>query len=382
MGDFFYLSIMKKWLLFFIMFTCHTGESQHFYLFAGTYTNNGSRGIYVYDFDASSGKVKLLSHTDTAENPSYLCISRDGNFLYAVNEMDIEESGKVSAYYFDRRQSKLELINQQQSGGAHPCHISITRDGKMVFVANYTGGSLASFPIDKSGALLPAVQQIQHSGKSVDSIRQAKAHVHAVSLSPDEKYLLTPDLGTDKIHVYRYNSNAAKVLTSGKVGFIKCTPGSGPRQLCFSSNGKRVYVVEELTGMLTVYSFQGGMLKKLAVYSGHAPGAGNNHGSADIQISPDGKFLYMSNRGDENTVAIYKVDEKTGLLTPAGIESSEGNHPRNMLIDPTGRFLLVGNMKSNEVVIFKRNRATGQLSVTSRFAIFSPSCLKMMPVER
>lgn len=164
-------------MLFFCSLVCLLGKTQHFFLFAGTYTNNGSRGIYVYDFDASSGKVKLLSHTDTAENPSYLCISRDGNFLYAVNEMDIEESGKVSAYYFDRRQSKLELINQQQSGGAHPCHISITRDGKMVFVANYTGGSLASFPIDKSGALLPAVQQIQHSGKSVDSIRQTKAHV-------------------------------------------------------------------------------------------------------------------------------------------------------------------------------------------------------------
>jgi len=357
------------------------GVAQHFYLFAGTYTNNGSKGIYVYDFDAENGTVRLLSDTDSAENPSYLCISGDGNFLYAVNEVDIEESGRVSAYYFDRRQSKLQLINQQRSGGAHPCHISITGDGKMVFVANYTGGNLASFPTDKTGALLPSIQQIQHSGKSVDSIRQTKAHVHAVSLSPDEKYLLTPDLGTDKIHVYRYNANAAKVLTSGKEGFIKSTPGSGPRQLCFSANGKLVYVVEELSGMLTVYSFQGGMLKKLAGYSGHAPGAGNNHGSADIQISPDGKFLYMSNRGDENTVAIFKVEEKTGLLKPAGIQSSEGNHPRNMLIDPTGRFLLVGNMKSNEVVIFKRNRVTGQLSVTGRFAISSPSCLKMMPID-
>ncbi len=364
-------------MLFFCSLVCLLGKTQHFFLFAGTYTGNGSKGIYIYDFDAKNGTVLLLSHTDSADNPSYLCISAKGNYLYAVNEVDREKTGKVSAYRFDRATAKLELINQQQSGGAHPCHISITRDGKMVFVANYTGGSLASFPIDKSGALLPAVQQIQHSGKSVDSIRQAKAHVHAVSLSPDEKYLLTPDLGTDKIHVYRYNSNAAKVLTSGKVGFIKCTPGSGPRQLCFSSNGKRVYVVEELTGMLTVYSFQGGVLKKLKSYSGHPPGAGNNHGSADIQLSPDGKFLYMSNRGEENSISIFKVDLSTGLLIPAGIQSTGGKHPRNMLIDPTGRYLLVGNMKSNEVVIFRRNAMTGAIQEQGRFSLASPACLKM-----
>ncbi|MFM9020634.1 MAG: lactonase family protein [Sediminibacterium sp.] len=370
---------MKKWLLLLFLLAYLTGQSQHFYLLAGTYTNNGSKGIYVFDFDAENGTVRLLSHTDNADNPSYLCISKDGNYLYAVNEVDINQLGKVSAYLFDRRQSKLQLINQQRTGGAHPCHISITGDGKMVFVANYTGGNVAAFPVGDNGALLPATQFIQHEGKSADPIRQTNAHVHAVRLSPDEKYLLTPDLGTDKIHVYRYNANAAKVLTSGKEGFIKSTPGSGPRQLCFSANGKLVYVVEELSGMLTAYSFQRGVLKKLQSYAGHQPGAGNNHGSADIQISPDGKFLYMSNREDENSVAIFSVDEKTGLLTSAGILSTEGNHPRNMLIDPTGRYLLVGNMKSNEVVIFRRDMGNGQLQLTGRFSIPSPSCLKMIP---
>ncbi|MCA6466615.1 MAG: lactonase family protein [Chitinophagaceae bacterium] len=370
---------MKKWLLLLSLLTYITGATQHFYLFAGTYTNNGSKGIYVYDFDADNGTVRLLSHTDSAENPSYLCVSQDGNFLYAVNEVDIEQSGKVSAYHFDRRSSKLQFINQQRTGGAHPCHISVTGDGKTVFVANYSGGNIAAFPVGDNGALMPAVQLIQHTGKGADPVRQTQAHVHAVSLSPDEKYLLTPDLGTDKIHVYRYDRGSSKLEAGAKQGFIESAPGSGPRQLCFSANGKFVYVVEELSGMLTAYSFQRGVLKKLQSYTGHQPGAGNNHGSADVQMSPDGAFLYMSNRGEENTLAIFKVDQKTGLLTPAGIRSTEGNHPRNMLIDPTGRYLLVGNMKSNEVVVFRREMGTGQLQVSGRFSIPSPSCLQMIP---
>jgi len=366
---------MKKWLLLLSLLTYITGATQHFYLFAGTYTNNGSKGIYVYDFDAKNGTVQLISHTDSAENPSYLCISKDGNYVYSVNE---ENKGGVSAYRFDRKKEQLVFINQQSSGGAHPCHISITSDGQYVFTANYSGGSLAIFPVNADGSLQPFQQKIQHEGKSIDTIRQTSPHVHAVSLSPDEKYLLTPDLGTDLIHVYRFESSGKKVLIPVDPAYIPTEVGSGPRQLCFSSNGKWVYVVEELSGKLTVYSFQEGVLKKLQSYAGHLPGAGKNHGSADVQVSPDGSFLYMSNRGDENTLAIFKVDQKTGLLTPEGIRSTEGNHPRNMLIDPTGRYLLVGNMKSNEVVIFKREMGTGQLQVSGRFSIPSPSCLKMI----
>lgn len=374
--DFCYLSIMKKWLVLVCFFISIQGNSQHFYLLAGTYTGNGSKGIYLYDFDADKGTVQLLSHTDSAVNPSYLCISKDGNYVYCVNE---ENKGGVSAYHFDRKKAQLIFLNQQSSGGAHPCHISITSDGQHVFTANYSGGSLSAFSVNTDGSLHPFQQKIQHEGKSIDTVRQTSPHVHAVSLSPDEKYLLTPDLGTDRIHVYRFKSSGKRVLVPTDPAYISTEAGSGPRQLCFSADGKRVYVVEELSGKLTAYSFQEGVLKKLQSYAGHPTGSGNNHGSADIQMSPDGKFLYMSNRGDENTLAIFKVDQKTGLLTPAGIQSTEGIHPRNMLIDPTGRYLLVGNMKSNEVVIFKREMGNGQLQVSGRFSIPSPSCLKMIP---
>lgn len=365
---------MKKWLLLLSLLTYITGATQHFYLLAGTYTDNGSKGIYVYDFDADKGTVQLLSHTDSAVNPSYLCISKDGNYVYCVNE---ENKGGVSAYHFDRKKAQLIFLNQQSSGGAHPCHMSITSDGQYVFTANYSGGSLAAFSVNTDGSLHPFQQKIQHEGKSIDTVRQTSPHVHAVSLSPDEKYLLTPDLGTDRIHIYRFNTAGKKVLIPAKPAYTSTEAGSGPRQLCFSANGKWVYVVEELSGKLTVYSFQEGVLKKLQSYAGHPPGSGNNHGSADLQMSPDGKFLYMSNRGDENSIAIFSVNKKTGLLQPSGNISTEGDHPRNMLIDPTGQFLLVGNMKSDEVVVFKRDMQSGQLTAIHRFSVPRPACLKM-----
>ena len=369
---------MKKLLLFATIICSLQAAAQHFYLLAGTYTGGGSKGLYVYDFDAATGKVTPISNTDSADNPSYLCISPDGNFVYAVNEVSRQQSGLVAAYRFDKSKGTLQMINRQLSGSENPCHISITRDAKWLLIANYTGGSLSALPIAGDGSILPLQQHIIHSGKSVNEQRQEKAHVHSVFFSPDEKFLLTPDLGTDQVSIYRFNGAAKEPLTAANPPFVASAPGSGPRHLEFTANGKFVYVVEELSGTVTAYSFNKGKMKKLASYAGHAPGAITQHGSADIHLSPDEKFLYMSNRGDENNLAIFSVDANSGLLTKVGITPTLGNHPRNFLIDPTGNYLLVGNMKSNEVVIFNRNKATGQLSESGRFAIPSPSCLKML----
>lgn len=370
---------MKKILFALIFLYCKQVVAQHYYLFAGTYTNGGSKGIYVYDFDAATGRAALISNTDSADNPSYLCISPDGNFVYAVNEVSRQQSGLVAAYRFDKTKGTLQFINRQLSGSENPCHISITRDSKWLLIANYTGGSLSALPLASDGSILPLQQHIIHSGKSINEQRQEKAHVHSVFLSPDEKFLLTPDLGTDQVSIYRFNGAAKEPLTASNPPYVASAPGSGPRHLEFTANGKFVYVVEELSGTVTAYSFNKGKLKKLASYAGHTAGAITQHGSADIHLSPDEKFLYMSNRGDENNLTIFSVDANTGLLTQAGITPTLGNHPRNFLIDPTGNYLLVGNMKSNEVVIFKRNTTNGQLSETGRFAIPSPSCLKMLP---
>ena len=369
---------MKKYLLAIFILCSSTLPAQHFYLFAGTYTSNGSKGIYVYDFDAANGKVSLISNTDSADNPSYLCISPDGNFVYAVNEVSRQQSGLVAAYRFNKTNGTLQFINRQLSGSENPCHISITQDAKWLFVANYTGGSLSALPIAGDGSILPLQQHIIHSGKSVNEQRQEKAHVHSVFLSADEKFLLTPDLGTDQVGIYQLNGLAKQPLTEAKPAYVASAPGSGPRHLAYTGNGKFVYVVEELSGTVTAYSFNKGKMKKLASYAGHPPGAITQHGSADIHLSPDEKFLYMSNRGDENNLAIFSVDAKSGLLTPAGITPTLGNHPRNFLIDPTGNYILVGNMKSDQVVIFKRNQTSGQLTESGRFSIPSPACLKML----
>ncbi|MEI8110716.1 MAG: lactonase family protein [Chitinophagia bacterium] len=369
---------MKKIIFILLLILSNQLIAQHYYLLAGTYTGGGSKGLYVYDFDAATGKVSLISNTDSADNPSYLCISPDGNFVYAVNEVNRQQSGLVAAYRFNKTKGTLQFINRQLSGSENPCHISISRDAKWLLIANYTGGSLAALPIASDGSILPLEQHIIHTGKSVNEQRQENAHVHSVFLSPDEKFLLTPDLGTDQVGIYHFNGSAKQPLAEANPPYVASAPGSGPRHLEFTRNGKFVYVVEELSGTVTAYSFNKGKMKKIASYAGHLPGAITQHGSADIHLSPDEKFLYMSNRGDENNLAIFSVDAKSGFLTPAGITSTLGNHPRNFLIDPTGNYLLVGNMKSNEVVIFKRNQATGQLTESGRFAIPSPSCLKML----
>jgi 6-phosphogluconolactonase len=369
---------MKKYLLALLMLCSSTLPAQHFYLFAGTYTSNGSKGIYVYDFDAATGKVALVSSTDSADNPSYLCISPDGNFVYAVNEVSRQQSGLVAAYRFNKTNGTLQLINRQLSGSENPCHISITNDAKWLLVANYSGGSLSALPIAADGSVQPLQQHIIHTGKSVNEQRQEKAHVHSVFFSPDQQFLLTPDLGTDQVSIYKFNGAASMPLSEANPPYAASAPGSGPRHLEFTANGKYAYVVEELTGTVTAYSFKKGKLKKLATYAGHPAGATTQHGSADIHLSPDEKFLYMSNRGNENTLAIFSVDAKNGLLTDAGITPTLGDHPRNFLIDPTGQYILVGNMKSNEVVIFQRNQVTGQLTPHQRFAIPSPACLKML----
>lgn len=369
---------MKKWIVALLLLCCTHLSAQHFYLFAGTYTGNGSKGIYVYDFDAATGKVALISNTDSADNPSYLCISPDGNFVYAVNEVSRQQSGLVAAYRFNKDKGTLQLINRQMSGSENPCHISITRDAKWLVVANYTGGSLSALPLAADGSVQPLQQHIIHAGKSVNEQRQEKAHVHSVFFSPDQQYLLTPDLGTDQVSIYTFTGNSPTPLTEANPPFAASIPGSGPRHLEFTANGKYVYVVEELSGTVTAYSFNKGKMKKLATYAGHPSGATTQHGSADIHLSPDEKFLYMSNRGNENTLAIFSVNSKNGLLTPAGISSTLGDHPRNFLIDPTGQYILVGNMRSNEVVIFKRDPVNGAIAEHNRFPIASPSCLKML----
>jgi 6-phosphogluconolactonase len=345
-------------------------------LLIGTYTKNGSEGIYVYRFYTESGRLAYLNRTTGVDNPSYLCVSANGKFVYSVNETGDDRKGSVSAFSFEPVVGTIQLINKQPSG-AGPCYISVDKDQKHVFTANYAGGSLSVFPLNTDGSLKQASQTIQNTGTGPSKTRQTKPYVHSVVLSPDEKFLLSADLGTDKVNVYRYKASQEQPLTPANPPFISVTPGDGPRHMDFSTNHKYLYVLTEMGANILTYEYNGGKTKMLQKVSIMADGSTKFASSADIHVSPDGLFLYATNRGDVNEIVVYAINQETGLLTFVDRQGTGGNHPRNFVIDPTGNFLLVANMHSNNVIVYKINRTTGKLMQTNnRIDLDSPSCLK------
>ena len=369
---------MKTLLLLFLCLFTSSVFSQHYFLFIGTYTSGKSKGIYVYDFNAANGQLKWISNTDSSANPSFLTIAPDGKHIYAVNEISRQQAGLVVAYDFNPQTGKLQFINQQTSGSENPCHISITKNGKWLAVANYTGGSLAVFPINKNGSVEPFVQHIKHEGKSVNPQRQEAPHVHSAFFSPDNHFLLTPDLGIDQVSIYKFTADASMPLTPAPIPYAATEPGSGPRHLDFSPNEKYLYLLTEMGGAITVYNYNNGQLKPVQTIATHPKNFTGQPGSADIHVSPDGKFVYASNRGEENNIAIYSVNQQTGLLKFVGYEPTGGNHPRNFMIDPTGNYLLVANMKSDNILIFKRDKDSGLLTEVNHLDLPNPVCLKML----
>lgn len=350
--------MMKLKLSFLFFLLCHVTFAQTKKLLIGTY---GNKGIYVYNFNSKTGETQWVNNTENLVNPSYLTVSPDEKFIYSVNETGGNTPGKVSALTFDKNSGKINLMNQQLSGGDHPCYISIDNSQKWVIVGNYSGGNLSVFPLNSDGTLQPLAQLVQHEGSSIVKNRQEKPHVHAAVFTPDQQYLLIPDLGIDKVMIYPFNPSREQPLQVSNKDFAKSEAGSGPRHITFHPNNKFAYLIEELSGTVTAYHFQNGKLNFLQRIAAHPDEYKGVIGSADIHVSPDGKFLYASNRGGENTIAIFAINKKTGKLTSKGYQSTLGKTPRNFTIDSSGNFLLVANQDSNNVVIFKRNKKTGLL---------------------
>lgn len=354
-------------------------SAQSYFLFIGTYTGTGSKGIYVYRFDAAIGKATWVSNTDSVVNPSFLSLAPNGKFLYACTETRTVNAGGVTAFAFNRTNGQLTQINKQSSGGDNPCYVSTHKSGKWVVAGNYSGGSLAVFPVNVDGSLQPYAQLIQHQGKSVNESRQEKAHVHATVFSPAQDKLFVPDLGMDKLVVYGFTPAASKPLKPAAVSPVPATPGSGPRHFTFHPNGRWAYLIEELAGTVVAYDYKAGMLQQKQRIFTHPDTASGPFGSADIHVSPDGNFLYASNRAAENNIAVFKIDQATGKLTTAGYQSTMGRTPRNFCIEPSGKYLLVANQETDNIAIFKRNVQTGLLTYTGeQISIPKPVCLKML----
>jgi len=358
-------------LLSILALTTIQAQEKKLNLVVGTYTKScESKGIYVYEFDSKSGDFSLKSNTENIINPSYLTVSSDNKFVYSVSENDKKSS--VSAFGFDSKSGKLNFINYQNPNGLNPCYIINVE--KNVITANYSSGSISVLGKNNDGSIGAVKQVVQHIGKSISASRQEAPHAHMVYFSPDKKYVLANDLGTDKVYVYQYNPNSAtEVLTLKSSITVKA--GSGPRHLIFSKDGKYVYLLQELDGTITSFSYADGVLKKVSETTVVAADFKGDIGAADIHISPDGKFLYATNRGTANDISVFKI-LKNGKLEFVQRTSTLGKGPRNFNIDPTGNFLLVGHQYTNEIVIFKRDKKTGSLTATGKkIPLCSPVCL-------
>lgn len=382
---------MRLFACLLAFFPLLTARAQSYYLLVGTYTNmgsttavppkdsTGSKGIYVYRWDAATGHASFLSHTTGVVNPSYLDIAPDKSHVYACTETRTTGAGSISAFLLDRGAGTLRFINKVPSGGDNPVYVSVHRSGRWVAIANYTGGNLSVFPIRADGTVLPYVQNIQHTGHSINPTRQEKSHVHSVVFSPDNRTLYAQDLGEDSIGIYGFDSALEKPLRDE--GKVATPPGSGPRHFTFHPNGRYAYLVEELGGCVEVFQYYPGTghLQLLQRIAAHADTAKGPFRSSDIHVSADGRFLYMTNREPELNIAIFAVDAAKGTLRAIGYQPVLGKEPRNFMLDPTGQFLLVANQDSNAIIVFKIDQSTGSLHPTGeKIDVPSPSCLKMV----
>jgi 6-phosphogluconolactonase len=347
-------------------------------VYFGTYTTGTSKGIYVSRFDSTTGKLTDPELVAEIENPTFVTVAPGEHFLYAVSEVDKigdKSTGAVKGYAVDASTGKLTPLNQQDSGGAGPCHISVDATGKTLLVANYGGGSVAALPIHADGSLGEATDIIQHFGSSVNTNRQTAPHAHSIYPSPDNRFALNCDLGLDKVFAYRLDADAAK-LSAGDPPFTTVAPGSGPRHLAFSSDGKFVYVINEMGGTITVFSYDAATaaMTEVQTISSLPKDFTTPNTSAEIVLHPSGKFLYASNRGHDS-IALFSVDQQTGKLTFVEYQSVLGKKPRHFTLDPSGQWLIAENQDSDSIVVFSIDPDTGKLKPTGQtLSLGSPVC--------
>ena len=365
--------------LFLILTTCFVfgQNSTKTYLFVGSYTSGEkSDGICVYDFNTKTGELKEVERGKNLINPSFLSISPNGKFLYACTETKMNKSGTLSAFKIDSLTGKITFLNKQTTGGKNPVYATVDKTGKYVVTANYTDARINIFECKADGSLKPYSQLFKFAGKSVIKGRQDISHIHSSNFSLDNKYLFAPDLGADKIHVFNFDHK--KLLRLNESLTIDTEKGTGPRHFTFHPSKPYAYCVQELNGTVSFYNYKNGQLKLANTYESYEQKQ-TEYASADIHASPDGKFLYVSNRQDENSISIFKINADNGELSLVDHKTTYGAIPRSFIIDPSGNYLIVANQDTNEIVVFRRNLKTGLLyKIGLTTGITSPSSLKMI----
>ena len=354
-------------------------------LYTGTYTTGtDSEGIYIHYLDTRTGELSPHKITKGVTDPSFLAINHKSNLLFAVNEtLEYEglKSGAVSAFLIDKKTGELNFLNRQPSSGGAPCHISISGNGRFVLVANYVGGNISVLPVENNGKLRTAVEVKQHEGTGPNKERQEAAHAHSVDFDIRGRIVTACDLGADKIFLYSFDDRSGKLLPNSAQPFFRTKPGAGPRHFALHPNGKFAFVINELDSSITVFNYDG-IRRRLdeiqSITTLPANWSGENT-CAELSLSPDGNFLYGSNRGHDSIVS-YNIDQSTGKLSLVEHMPTQGRTPRHFIIDPTGSVLLVANQKSDSIVSFAIDRETGRLHSTgNKCTVPAPVCLRLIP---
>jgi len=349
------------------------------FVFVGTFADGGT--IYSYRFDPVAGRLSAPKVAAKSPRPEWLALHPGGKFLYAVNEIPAyagQPAGSLSVFAVDSSTGKLSLLDRASSRDEGPAHVTTDRTAKYVLISNYPQGSLVVLPVLKDGRLGNPSAFVRHQGSGLDPERQAGPHVHAVVLSPDNRFALVADLGLDEVIVYPFDESHG---TLGKAQITKVKPGSGPRHLVFSSTGKFVYLLNELSSSVTVFSYEAaaGALAELQTISSLSTDFAGRSFAAEIAIHPSGKFLYASNRG-EDSIAVFAIDQAAGTLEAVENTPTKGKTPRNFAIDPSGSWLLVGNQESDSIVTFRIDGKTGHLTPAGKVVqVGSPVCIQFDP---
>jgi 6-phosphogluconolactonase len=350
-------------------------------VFISAFTAGDKSAIHAYHLDLDTGKLKLLERTTDVQNPFYLALTPSRKFLYSIHGKTFggKDHEEIAAYQVLDK-GKLKLLNRQSALGSAACYLEVDKTGKALFVANYTTGSVASLPINDDGSLGKAASFVQHKGSSVDPARQKEPHAHCIVVSPDNRYVYSADLGLDQVLGYKLDAASAKIAPT-KQGFAKTPPGAGPRHFTFHPDGKRAYVINELGNSITLFDYDaetGALDPKQTISTVPKDFKGTSH-CADLKVTPNGRFLYGTNRGHDS-IARYRLDDD-GRLTLLGIEPSLGKGPQNLAITADGKWLLCANMPSDNVAVFRIDDKGGLTSAGTPISIPSPSCIRIVAKE-
>ena len=382
----------KNLLIGCLIFVAATGWAKSYVMYVGTYTNNGSKGIYAYRYDTGTGKLSAIGLAAETVNPSFLVADSGGSHLYAVNETENyggAASGGVTAFAIDRATGKLKKLDEVASHGADPCFISLDRSGKHVLVANYNGGDVTVFPVLADGRLGEASSVMQDEGTlGPNHDRQEKPHAHWIAASARDRFVYVSDLGLDRVLIYKFDATKGTLSRGDSAGTLKdffsanLTSGTGPRHVAFSTDGNFMYVIGELDSTVTVFANDAKEtyqpIQKISVLPERFSGKNT---AAEIAIHPNGKFLYVSNRGDDS-IAVFAIDGASGKLTFIQRMASGGKAPRHFAIDPARTHLLVANQDTGNIVEFTIDEATGKLTHQVEAAkVPSPVCVIFVPAQ-